>query len=422
MVNYKFDTTMKYKYTMNDNNEYHSFDDKPSLEYLDMSIISWHKDGKLHRIDKPALIRTLITGEIREEYYNDGKLHSYYDKDDIIQKTTKGNITIKRSDTNRLQFKIACIDGYYYMGKKLSTGYKNKIHNYRSNKYKQGCSICKNICKQTDLYNETFDFIYCSKCKVLNEIETINFEIKTFTNIEILELIKDFYNKNCPPDYKNRFIDINKITEDEITNYNNPNFITLLYYNTKKNIGINPLNVNNISICKIYDNGYDDLSREYELIIHNNKWYVPELLNFNNLFDIFTDEAIFNLDNIYILLTNKKIFSLYSCSCLNGDGGSNTDGNFNEYNSLFGFNILGTLVICDLCWGGKECLGLNIPSIHNSDLIIPYKKVKCDKCKKEDYSCNMKGHYSGKIINGSCINLYSCKKCNWQPSLNTYQR
>mgnify|MGYP003347192246 CR=1 FL=1 len=53
----------------NDNNEYHSFDDKPSLEYLDGSIISWHKNGLLHRIDKPALIRTLISGNKLEEYY-----------------------------------------------------------------------------------------------------------------------------------------------------------------------------------------------------------------------------------------------------------------------------------------------------------------------------------------------------------------
>ena len=76
MEQYKYDDNMKFRFTKNDNNEYHSFDDKPSLEYLDGSIISWHKDGKLHRINKPALIRTLINGKILEEYYNDGKLHS----------------------------------------------------------------------------------------------------------------------------------------------------------------------------------------------------------------------------------------------------------------------------------------------------------------------------------------------------------
>ena len=70
MEQYKYDDNMKFRFTKNDNNEYHSFDDKPSLEYLDGSIISWHKNGVLHRIDKPALIRILISGNKLEEYYN----------------------------------------------------------------------------------------------------------------------------------------------------------------------------------------------------------------------------------------------------------------------------------------------------------------------------------------------------------------
>jgi hypothetical protein len=75
MTQYKYDDTMKFRFTKNSFNEYHSFDDKPSFEYLDGSIISWHKNGLLHRIDKPALIRTLINGKIVEEYYNNGKLY-----------------------------------------------------------------------------------------------------------------------------------------------------------------------------------------------------------------------------------------------------------------------------------------------------------------------------------------------------------
>jgi hypothetical protein len=75
MEQYKYDDTMKFRFTKNDNNEYNSFDDKPSCEYLDGSIISWHKNGLLHRINKPALIRILINGEILEEYYHYGKLY-----------------------------------------------------------------------------------------------------------------------------------------------------------------------------------------------------------------------------------------------------------------------------------------------------------------------------------------------------------
>jgi hypothetical protein len=72
MTQYKYDETMKFRFTKNEHNEFHSFDDKPSFEYLDSSIISWHKNGLLHRLDKPALIRTLINGTKLEEYYNDG--------------------------------------------------------------------------------------------------------------------------------------------------------------------------------------------------------------------------------------------------------------------------------------------------------------------------------------------------------------
>ena len=348
MVNYKFDTTMKYKYTMNDNNEYHSFDDKPSLEYLDMSIISWHKDGKLHRIDKPALIRTLITGEIREEYYNDGKLHSYYDKDDI----TKIN--------------KACIDGYYYMGQKLSKDY-HLSKNYYSKKYKICCNVCKNRCKHSDLYNETFDFIYCTKCNLLNEIEIINFNIKTFTNIEILELIKEYYNKNCPPDYKNRFIDINKITEDEITDINNPNFIKILY-------GMPPyLN----SICKNIEIGHpDDDSEEFVL----------------------DKDTIFNLEYVYIILNGYGIDKSIRYSCYHSKYERPFDG---QNQGSFAFNIIGDKVICDYCKGcNKEfndCsvllsqgagLCIDCPRLHTHDsaFIKTTQTKKCIKCKKDKYA------------------------------------
>ncbi len=205
MTQYKYDDTMKFRFTKNEHNEYHSFDDKPSLEYLDDSIISWHKNGVLHRIDKPALIRTLINGYKLEEYYNDGKLHS-------------PNINIP-----------ACIDNkepkYYYMGEEL-------IKKYMTSQIIFICSVCKNVPTYIDynntFYNKIFNKIYCIKCNKLNELETIDFEIKLFSNGEFNKPLNGGFNKqNYVPEYLCNYIGLimnEKKSRPEVTKLLNSKF------------------------------------------------------------------------------------------------------------------------------------------------------------------------------------------------------
>ncbi len=309
MTQYKYDDTMKFKYTKDENNEYHSFDDKPSLEYLDGSIISWHKNGVLHRIDKPALIRTLINGNKLEEYYNDGKLHS-------------PNINIP-----------ACIDNgikkLYYMGEELIKDYNELLI-----KYVHGCSICKKVASCISFYNKKLNKIYCEKCNILNEIEITNFKIKTFTNLEILNVIKDYYNKN---NFNNKFIDICNLTENQITYTHNPNFIWMTYYNYNyKNAD------HSVGIYKIKDNGHT-IDEQFNFIQYNNELYIISLLN-DNLLNIINENAKFNIDNIYIEFKNEKIYESYKCI--------NTyafkDCPFNCVDN-FVCNISGSKVICNFC-------------------------------------------------------------------------
>ncbi len=366
MTQYKYDDTMKFRFTKNENNEYHSFDDEPSLEYLDGSIISWHKNGVLHRIDNPALIRTLINGNKLEEYYNDGKLHS-------------PNINTP-----------ACIDNgvkkIYYMGEELI-----QEENELLIKYINGCSICKTIASglifynnyyyNKTFYNKKLNKIYCRKCNKLNELETTNFKIKSFTNLEILNMIKDYYNKNH---FNNKFININNINEHQITYQNDPNFIFLSYYKYKKNID------HRDGIGKI-ENGNQI---EFRLIEYNNELYVPSLLN-ENILNLFDDEGKFNIDNIYIEFTNEKILDSYKCT------------NTNEYKNetfigpyTFALNISGLKVLCGICDSENNIYE------HDSKFITSYirNKTKCKTCKKEDYEDNMGSH-------SSTPNIFYCNRC-----------
>ena len=98
---YIWDFINKFKFTLNHNKRYHSFNDLPAIEYLDNSgVLIWLNDGFVHRENnKPAYIKH---GELLgnfgkceyREYYNMGKLLKksvyYYDynKNTFIEEIT----------------------------------------------------------------------------------------------------------------------------------------------------------------------------------------------------------------------------------------------------------------------------------------------------------------------------------------------
>lgn len=81
MATIQFDPIGKFKYTKNDMNQYHSYNDEPAIEYLDGSAKIWYKNGLIHRENKPAIISlyTVISnGKLQyyenEKYYLEGKI------------------------------------------------------------------------------------------------------------------------------------------------------------------------------------------------------------------------------------------------------------------------------------------------------------------------------------------------------------
>ncbi len=89
MATIHFDPIGKFKYTKDDMGNYHSYNDKPAIEYLDRSAQLWFKNGLLHRENKPAIVipREFCKSEDGrgyrnyDEYFYDG---IKYDKPKII--------------------------------------------------------------------------------------------------------------------------------------------------------------------------------------------------------------------------------------------------------------------------------------------------------------------------------------------------
>lgn len=60
------------KCTINSNEIHHSFNDRPSMVYVDNNkntLKRWHKNGKLHRENGPACISTSKVSECKQYFY-----------------------------------------------------------------------------------------------------------------------------------------------------------------------------------------------------------------------------------------------------------------------------------------------------------------------------------------------------------------
>ena len=201
---YKFNIKNRFKYTVDSNNEYHSFNDQPAIEYFDSTKI-WMKHGV---IDRCQYLGPAFYSNTKMEYYNNGKLHCDF-----------GPAVIEIKNNENLNT-IYFVNGIY----------KKKI-----SKYNCGANIL-------ELFDENYDINY--------EVEDENYD----ENYDCCHLIDgDFdtvtiYKKNnqlhridgpafdittmdheSPYFYKNKQIDMSKITifnDENITvvygvNYNN---------------------------------------------------------------------------------------------------------------------------------------------------------------------------------------------------------
>jgi hypothetical protein len=246
MATIQFDPIGKFKYTKKLHcNEYHSYDDMPAIEYLDGSIKIWYKDGLIHRDNEPAIIAKDL-----EEYYFEGKLHSYdYNlcRTHILsnKQNTKLNNNIKyykgvkliysevthTTNNSDFNFRICCDCGLFNLKKKFNwmTIDKSKIY----------CDNCKTLVdfKETNItifmihypindsyYNsltEVANFItkYTKKITTVSSYKIKNYSCGENDIIVILEVNGKFYIHTCEKhDLKmgKTFISINSLKE--ITN------------------------------------------------------------------------------------------------------------------------------------------------------------------------------------------------------------
>jgi hypothetical protein len=71
---YKFNCKKEFKYSVDSDGEYHSFDDQPAVEYFNGTKI-WMKNGVIHRCQ---YLGPAFQSNIKMEYYTNGKLHCDY--------------------------------------------------------------------------------------------------------------------------------------------------------------------------------------------------------------------------------------------------------------------------------------------------------------------------------------------------------
>lgn len=71
-MEYKFSDDFQYKYTVDDNGKFHSYNDMPAIDFLHYNMKIWYEHGLRHRLEiyGPALISDNVI-----EYYNKDKLH-----------------------------------------------------------------------------------------------------------------------------------------------------------------------------------------------------------------------------------------------------------------------------------------------------------------------------------------------------------
>lgn len=95
MAKHYLDIEHKFTYTKDYYGQYHSFNDKPAIEYIETGTKIWMKNGELHRDIKngPAIV-----SKTQNKYYVDGKLH---DMEEQRGHTTENTQTHSETDHSK---------------------------------------------------------------------------------------------------------------------------------------------------------------------------------------------------------------------------------------------------------------------------------------------------------------------------------
>jgi hypothetical protein len=131
---YKFDYKNKFKYTVDSDGEYHSFNDQPAIEYFDNTKI-WMKNGVISR---NQYLGPAFRSTIKMEYYTNGKLHCDYGPAviEILDKTASGTHCIYyvdgvyKNEENIYNLDVAKLFGYHDLNTDQSDQYANSVENH----------------------------------------------------------------------------------------------------------------------------------------------------------------------------------------------------------------------------------------------------------------------------------------------------
>ncbi len=285
MTTIQIDEKVLFKYTKNEIGNYHSYNDDPAIEYLDGSIKIWYDNGLIHRINNPAMIRKHYSGDIINEFYNFGKLHSYNDKPAI----TGNNLSDFYENGTKLIFKKLTPNNLYEL---LIKNY-DLIHKFNFLEVYTRYGSCS---------SEIFRFLYYAEGNVI-EFRDYTYDI-TFINqrMNSIKYIKKIYNGYN--DYNMKQFEIDGDVDDEFY------YLSIVYDEIKKNIHIHKNNNEHI-------------------VLNSTNIYIKDTKRRSRYYCIKDDKSPFNINNDITFKNNKN--------------------NFIESDDGFYVDLTGLNFICDFC-------------------------------------------------------------------------
>jgi hypothetical protein len=194
---YKFNCEKEFKYSVDSNGEYHSFDDQPAIEYLNGNKI-WMKNGVMHRCQ---YLGPAFQSNIKMEYYMNGKLHCDYGP---------AVIEISEKYPNRARC-LYYINGVYKNEKKLDKEAGKLYYScINDNGLSTTCNrIVDDIISSVNIYKEN-NQLHRIDGPAFEVIQTANIYREKGRKLQIVEF-KTFVYKSIYF-YKNKQIDMSKIT------------------------------------------------------------------------------------------------------------------------------------------------------------------------------------------------------------------
>jgi hypothetical protein len=390
---YSVDLTNKYMFTLDENNQFHSYDDEPAIYYLDNSIKIWMKHGKLHRDDYAKKPTIHIKDIVRLYYQNNlycGKSHGGGNDPPLMKYDFAYGKHIKYYNTNYINDIIIIL------------GCFNKNIHYVD-------FINKIVCTpRITINNDIYKYIYSNNKIIINDDiinkykDYINFSYKNYVTtlkskrdqllklIDAEPLIKIAYNLNSDSKFdknylKNIFETI--LSEKYLIDYIKWNIL----WDFSSNICIHYCTNNkglvfNNKITDYSENVGDNTLYKLNICIDNKDYNIE--FNKNNITQIFDDFK--NIKNIHSVIYHYII-------------------NYNDYaiNNKF-------LNIHDGLFTNNLDFKINYTTDRRQNYIL--KLYKCTTCNFEHIiTCNQ-GKYISicnyrniKIIDD---NIIICDNCN----------